>query len=338
MTPPVVSGLHFGYPLSILAVKEAYRPWLYSNFIQLFCPRNFPSESFLSIYFHAAYPFLICPLLDIQWIGKDLIGGDLEDFIIGCIERDYYVQVFADEYYIPQRNAFQKSHFMHEVLVTGFARKERLFQVLGYNQYGQFLQSYVPFGQLALSVRAVDSLSEAQGCFRADKIWLARYVEDETCELDLTSIREQLGDLLGSKDSSQRFRMVGPPEEVGAYRVSQDSVFGLEVYLAFRRYLEQLIEGQACFDPRHIYLLWEHKKIMAERLAYLEEEGYLPVEKGYARKYAEVAGAFGILRMMHLKFGQNGDRALGRRMVGRFNPLVEDETALLQAVLSDFSI
>ncbi len=43
-TPPLMGYLHHAFPLSILAGKRPFLPWLYSQYIQLSCPGHYDFE------------------------------------------------------------------------------------------------------------------------------------------------------------------------------------------------------------------------------------------------------------------------------------------------------
>ncbi|MBT4501772.1 MAG: hypothetical protein HOC74_28840 [Gemmatimonadetes bacterium] len=334
--PPIKGGLHFAYPLSILGTRKEHTPWLHNHFTQLFCHADFPHHDFFSIYFHTAYPFLICPLLDVQWLDRKLVSDTPEDlirFIVGCIDRDYYVQLFADEFFIPDRGAYKKHHFVHDTLISGYDNSTEELQIVGYNSRGQYTTSCVGFSAMAQALAAVDQLPPEEQHFRFRQLWLARYLEEETCHFDRTLVSEQLRDFLTSRNSSERLRMINSPEEVGSYRERVPLTYGLETYRCLGRYLDLLGRGECRFDPRPFHWFWEHKQCMLARLEYMEQHRFVDSEQPISPRYQIILEDARIVRMMLLKYGMRPDRALLNRARHRLDRCIRLEIPLLEEVL-----
>ena len=88
--------MHHSFPLAILSTDDLYLPWFFSNYIQLFCPRNFPPGQ-LNFYIHKGYPVSICPILDIQWFDRDIFDGTytrVSEFLKMCLDKEWYVQLY----------------------------------------------------------------------------------------------------------------------------------------------------------------------------------------------------------------------------------------------------
>jgi hypothetical protein len=334
--PPIKGGLHFAYPLSILGVHEAYIPWLHSHFIQLFCHADFPNHDFFSIYFHTAYPFLICPLLDVQWLDRGLVSDKPEDlvrFAIDCIDRDFYVQLFADEFFIPNRGVYKKYHFVHDTLISGYDASTEELQIVGYDSRGRYTTTRVGFSAMAQALAAVDQLPPEEQHFRFHKLWLARYLKEEKCNFDRTLVIEQLRDFLASRNSSERLRMVNSPEEVGSHRERVPLVYGLETFRCLGRFLHLLGRGECDFDPRPFHWYWEHKKCMLARLEFMEQNLYIDSEQPISPRYRTIYEDARTLRMMLLKYGMRPDSALLDRARRRLDRCIQLEFPLLKEVL-----
>ena len=50
---------------------------------------------------------------------------------------------------------------------------------------------------------------------------------------------------------------------------------GLRPYEWLERYFRFLVDRPDCYDVRPIHIFWEHKKLMVDRLRYLEARGIL---------------------------------------------------------------
>lgn len=57
---------------------------------------------------------------------------DIVDLLIDRIEEDWYSILFVDRYYIRGTFAYQESHNLHEVLIYGYDKEQKLFHAITY--------------------------------------------------------------------------------------------------------------------------------------------------------------------------------------------------------------
>ena len=330
-TPPVDGYLNQAYPLSILSTDDAYLPWFFSNYIQLYCPEDFPPGHY-NFFMHAAYPALICPLLDIQWFNQDIIqGGNIVQFVINSLQSEYYIQLFVDEFFLPERTNFARNHFIHDLLIFGYDQEETKFDIIGYNDQGVYAPGMVSFSDLENafnSVRLLPAYNEIK-FFR--KFWLARRVSDYKCSFDLTSVVEQLEDFFHGRDTSCRFRMINSPTEMGAYRFQEKDLYGRATYDSLRNYLDLLAAGECSFNPIPLHTFWQHKRCMAWRIRYMESHGLL--EPRHFAVFEHIQKSAETLRMMVLRYSMRRDPKLLDRARDRFDQISADEQAAFEDLL-----
>ena len=116
--PPIKTYYHHALALSILATRDDFLPWFYSNYIQLHVWDG--KYDFYEPWTHSGHIAVFCPLLYIRVIDRDLVGqmcGSIVSFIKGCIEKDYYVRLKIDEFFIPDTVLYQREHGPHLALV-----------------------------------------------------------------------------------------------------------------------------------------------------------------------------------------------------------------------------
>ena len=323
--PPVIGYLHHAYPLSILANEEAYLPWFHSNYIQLYCPYNLQNLSSRTLKFNfyrrPDQRVSFSPYLKVQLLNRDLIfksPTDIVPFIVACIDKGYYVQPTVDEYFLPDSAAYQKRPLVHETLIYGY--DNQAFVGMGYNKNGDYASYHIMFSELEQAIVQAD----LTGHYDPNGLRLFKYDSQARYDFDIHLVQEQITDLLHSRNTSHRFRIVANPV---------DDAYGLATYSPLKSYIESFLYSPLSFDIRPAHILWEHKKCMVDRLKYMETQGYLKSEDGFSAQYDEVARKTGMLRMMLLKFRKTRSPALIYRVCLHLDAIAEVEKRLLQDLM-----
>lgn len=314
--PPVTAYLFYLYPLSILAARGDYRPWLYSHFVQLFRQPGGDLKFYLhpqSTTHSIRHAYLTtCPCLDIQSLDQRLVVDGPEgiaSFTARCLQQGLYVQVDADLFHLPHRLQYRRLHFLHEVLICGVDAVQRAFQVSGIDDAGRPASAWLSFADLERSVGTPrdDFLSDARAngpplpaWFRESlsdrpRLFLYRHLPHVRCELDLPLLAEQLDDYLAARCTADRHRLVAPPA---------DTIWGLDVY----QHLEEILSDPArCRDALAIpfRVLWEHKTLMVSRARYLRRHTAVEVDGDLIATLEQVAARLHSLRLVLLRWEQS---------------------------------
>lgn len=322
-TPPVIGYLHHAYPLSILANWEVYLPWFHSNYIQLYCPQNLQAlqgqrTMKFNFYRRPDQRVSFSPYLKVQLLNRDLIfksPPDILPFIVDCIDKGYYVQPTVDEYFLPDSAAYEKRPLVHETLIYGYDKQT--FVGIGYNKNGDYASYHIMFSELKQAV----VLADLTGHYDPDGLRLFKYIPQAEYDFDIHLVREQFTDLLYSRNTSHRFRMVANPS---------DGAYGLATYPCLKSYIESFLYSPFSFDIRPAHILWEHKKCMVDRLKYMETQGYLKSEDGFSAQYEALARKTSMLRMTLLKFKITRSPDLIHRVLSNLDDIGEAEQSLLQ--------
>ena len=330
--PPIIGYMHHLYPLSILARDTAYLPWFYCHYIQL---RQF-EERGLNFYLHPFYrEFATCPLLESNRVSRRLAGDkpdEVTEFVLECLEQDYYVQLDVDYFYIPQGMCYQRVHWLHELLLSGFDRSQSTFIVSSYDRAGNHIDFVLGFTEFKQAMSSVFSSEDGPDWFRDKvenpRIVLYQYRSSARCTFDLVQAREELTDLYQSRNTSMRLRILAEPR-------SRSDLWGMDTY----QFLVGLFDDpDATGDDSLISLriFWEHKKCMTARLEYMEEQNLLGKANGFAQQYSNVASRANRIRLVVLKNHLKHRKLESCRAFAQdeLTCLREDEYALLSDVLS----
>ena len=348
-SPPIIGYMHHAHPLSILSTERAYLPWFYSNYIQLIS--NFDAlvagdARGFNFLIHAAYPLLISPFLDIQWLNRCTLTKmyrAISDFIVDSLVEGYYVQLFVNEFYIPDRRHYQSSQYAHEILVYGFNIEANTCNIIGYNAAGKYKTSTLSFKALDQAFSSLVDNPHLVGSTKdhiyiQNKVWLGKYLPAAEYDFDGELVRDLLEDFLDSKDTSARSRMVNAPTAWGAYQLAKVGTYGIDSYQCLSQYLEVLSRDKSLYRYVPMHVLWEHKRCMVSRFKFMEEHGLLNPKHDFTSAYKVVERMAENLRLMMLKFAIGGEQKIIPQMIKRLGCMEAHERPLLNNVLNELQM
>lgn len=255
LSPPIKCHQILAYPLGLLFNNDdSALPLLYSNFIQLVYKRDHTdlgfysddywfSEKGLDIFEHF--------LLDLpQNILLDEGLVQIVEIIKRLIDKGFCVTGDFDEYYIPHRTAYQQYHFPHDYLINGYDTETNNFSLIGYTDKHFIEKTEASIPQYIAALQAPST-----------KLHFFKKNPKTIYRLDLDQIISSLKDYLQSKDSK------------AYYQFQADYVFGIDATNMLIEYLHLNEKDQQPLNLIHMYVLWEHKYTMYNRIEYLFKEG-----------------------------------------------------------------
>ena len=340
LQPPITGYLHHAYSLSILANHQAYLPWFCSQYIQLIAPRQ-GVEGGLNFYIHPVHPLVLSPLLDIQWMNREIAArtrGGIVAFVKDALAAAYYVEVFADEFYIPHRKSYQRAHFVHDVLVFGFDDKMGSFDIIGFDERGNYTTSKIGFSAFEKAFNGVDlSAVDSHVSNWPTKVWLAKYLAGAGGDFDPICVLEQLRDYLSGSNPAARLRLLHNPAggdaNVGIRR-RVENIYGVQVYKKLDFHLGVLLHNPRFCNPTTWRILWEHKKCMGMRIRFMEDSGYLDSSCGLRGEYRKIEESAAVLHRMMFKFACRPAASLGLRAALRLREIAGRESAALERLVA----
>jgi hypothetical protein len=259
----------FAYPLSIALNFESGWNWFYCNFIQLYFDEKdlYNPIRFYYTDVNGSFWNVRNPLLNYQTIQRDTFlkfDKDINEFIIDSIDMDNYIMLFIDEYYIPDRWAYHTSHYHHAIFIYGYDKEKNTFYTSGYNKRFHYEHQEVSFNEIRDSyVNHVNQYWDDNNC-----IYLMQFDKKRMeFNFDIVCIIEQLEEYLYSRKSSLRYN---------TFFNNQKLHFGRNIYEHLKNYYYAIHANNSTWNfQKPVYLLAEHKKIMADRILYLEKNNIL---------------------------------------------------------------
>lgn len=138
-TTPFLRELHnTAFSFAILETQTLPKSWILENFLVL-------KFSELLTY---NVPFFINWKCFTRSLILYLPKMNISDTLVKFIDRDYYIYMELNEFYIPNRKCYQLKNFNHDILIYGFDLNNKKFSTIAYNDKGLFLPQLLDFNDI----------------------------------------------------------------------------------------------------------------------------------------------------------------------------------------------
>ena len=251
-----------GNASAILAANPSIRNWYLNQVMMLDCTPKF---------LHGLTTPEICvdestdeenPYLDKKYYFLKHLGGCVHSVIRNLIDDGYYVAFTEiDDYYIEGKSWYHERHMPHDGLICGYDQQEKTYSVLAYDNSWIYRVFQTPQkGFEAGRKSAFRSGRYGRLCGLKAKPDIVKLQPSKIC-IQLKAYLES--DL-------ERYPLDG-----------NVIIYGSAVHEYIIIYLDKLAAGDIPYerlDWRVFRMLWEHKKVMLERIIAVEEKLQLPPE------------------------------------------------------------
>lgn len=306
------------FELGIIEANEkSIRPWIYNKYInQLYMIKDGRFTYTNYDRWHAREGVTECQKLCVK---SELLslkcGLNIHQLIIDMLDTGHYVYGRYNEYYIPNKLAYQKQYYIHDFLLYGYDRDKQLFYSAGYLQDGKFQSYTILFNDFWSSLESVTS--------EKLNFHFIKYKNGIENSIDLRMICDDLFDYLHSINR----RSI----------VNNDKVFGIECEWVLIYYFESLLKQDdvRSIDMRHVKLFVELKTLMSERIRYLEENDYL--KSGTSQEYIQIKKVQDLIFLLSLKYNQTKDKRIITQIIKQQEIIIRHEHLVLTNVYHQLS-
>ncbi|MDR2932064.1 MAG: hypothetical protein LBV27_03055 [Oscillospiraceae bacterium] len=259
--------------------ENQYYNWLFTNYIQLYGRNVFTTDYYVDYYVTPEKDglfYTIHSLLDYTNIDPALLvesGADMVRFIKTCINHGKYVEIRnLNEYYVEGSPAYGTETYYHKNLVFGWD-DDNLY-LLG--QAGHVKLWKIKHSDL---MRALDCEEGQLNIFTLNSI-------DSYYALNIDTIKDLLYEYWKGIDTNRRMEFIIPYGRQDERSVKSDpnsiardqlpifnNIYGMKIYDLFLenpRMFEYLLD-----DKRIPYFIYEHKKIMRDRVDFLRCKNHI---------------------------------------------------------------
>ncbi|PYG87831.1 amino acid adenylation domain-containing protein [Ruminiclostridium sufflavum DSM 19573] len=275
----ITAYLHRSLPLCAILPHDKYLPWYYSSFIQIFSFIDREGKLFVDYMEPCSCYNEILHLVNIAF---HLLNGKekIIDFIIEKISLGYCLMMFVDEYYLPDKWAYKKKHFIHPSLIYGYDNEREQLRAIGFDRnmlFTELIFNYSEFREAYQNGKTYYKETAPWCELTAIQLIRPNGFEEEYPYSNYRVLKELKDYIFGVGDKRRLYSFMYPENH---------TVFGMQVYDEAVRNLENLFMGKATIDYRAMHMLWEHKKGIYDRIEYLISRNRLtgeiiPMHKEY---------------------------------------------------------
>ncbi len=278
---PMYSTYHNqGAATAVIANNPSVRIWNLNEIMNLTCSRKFLKGFTTPELTIPGASFQYNPSLENEWFFSKYLKGYINMIIRQLIDKGLYVAFDGvDDYYIEGKSWYKKRHFLHDGLICGYNLKEKTYCIYAYDSnwvYKKFWISQESFNKARVSAAKQGKMMFICGIKPKDEIF----------KLSPSRIKNNLEDYLNSDLEKYPFEGDG-------------NVYGIVIHEYLAKYISKLIDGSIPYermDWRIFRTVWEHKKVMLERIRAVENE--LGIDKTLGDEYEKLVSEADNIRML----------------------------------------
>ncbi|MBW5445447.1 hypothetical protein GE107_05150 [Cohnella sp. CFH 77786] len=330
--PDITSYAHFAFFLSVLYTDTDSLRWVYNHFVQLFMRGSLDGSLMVDYYTnnpddHHYIPSLAgSPRLARKMIQRCF--PRFADFVRSAIEDGYYVTTFVNDFYIPGTVAYQNRSNPHSIFLYGFDDESRTFQATAFLSNQRYGVTSVGYEDLERAFHGFEPADEFHYTAYTH-LYKLNERRKSSCEFHVGWLMKQLEDYRHAAPSNrvkERFEVENSPP----------LVWGMEIYDCLLRQIERHVAREINLDHRPFYVLWEHKRMMNRRFAYMERQGYYVVSPEAAEGYRNVEQSALVTRNLILKYWMTLDNRYLEQLAERLIRLKDEEAVAIERLLDEY--
>lgn len=279
---PLYSTYHNqGSGTAIIEKNQSIRNWYLNHVMNLTCNRKFLNGFTTPEITIVDSLWSNNPYLDRKRISTQFTKGYINPIIRELLNNGFYVLFEGvDDYYIKGKSWYKERHFSHDGLICGYDQNDKTYCIYAYDNnwvYKKFWTPQKDFNAGRVAMRKKGTFSSVCGLkVNGNKI-------EFSADTSIKKIREYL-------DSSlEKYPFNG-----------QGNVYGIVVLEYIAEYVTKLYAGEIPYermDRRVFRLIWEHKKVMLERIMRIEQ--CLQLDDEISKKYISLVSEANIMRMLY---------------------------------------
>ena len=272
---------HYGLTTSIVLDNQTIRNWFLSNAINLECNRKFLS-GFTTPQIHVINAGnLKSELFEMINYPMQFLRGHVNFVIRNLLDAGYYIYFSGvDDYYVKGKSWYREKHFNHNGMICGYDRKEKTYCIYAYDSNWICQKFWTP----------QKSFNKGREAMFKDGVYGSLCAIKPRQNMVAFSVETALQGIVNYLDSGIKKY----PED------GEGNVRGIVVHEYIAKYVEKLYNGSIPYermDRRVFRLIWEHKKVMLERIVNIEQS--LNLTNGISEKYKRIVSEADTMRMLY---------------------------------------
>lgn len=290
--PSITSHHYYALPLAIIGSAEHLKQWIYNQFIQIYTVHDIDDETInVRLYKGDIDMFGFEPLWRTVSTGKQLVYGDrVIEVYKAFLDSEQYIYDFIDFQFI---KSFELSiHYVHDLLIYGYNDEKQTFNAYSY-RCTKLKEYEIPYNEYISAYN-----SDCELLIRRDWVTaLLRKKTDSYC-IDVKGIGIYINDYINGVNSYEREGKL----EVKLHKPE----FGINIYKALKELVIQARDRGKMIDIPDIYCVYDHKRLMLERVLYLDKHSEVKSTDDLNRRFHDIVEAGYMLVLLAMKINQKG--------------------------------
>lgn len=280
LVEPMYGTYHSGILTACIKDNPTIRNWFLSKAMILSCNRKFLS-GFTTPEIRVDDSWLDNPCFETRKISMRFLNGYVNPVIRNLIDEGYYVHYSGvDDYYVDGKTFYKERHLNHDGTICGYNQADKTFCIYAYDKDWIYRKFWTPQKSFNKGKDAI--LKQGLPSY----IWA---IKPKSEKIDFWP-RTALKGIIDYLDSNY---IKYPENDEGRVR-------GIVVHEYIAKYLDKLLDGSIPYhrmDRRVFRLIWEHKKVMLERIKQMEKSFQLNCEISF--QYASLVSEADTMRMLY---------------------------------------
>lgn len=253
------------------------------------------------------------PLLSSEKIYRHEIKNEEEfnSIVIEHLKLGYCTELYCNEYYIPERRAYQEMYFPHINMVYGYSFENQIYNLIGYGSNGKYDQSTIEKSQLYYAYSTIET---------DIPVFFLKQNETVSYDIEWWKISYDLNNYINSGQDELSYH-------------KDNYLFGLDVMRKIIEILNQIVNNQYYEDLRIFYLINEHKKVMFMKYNYWTNEGvkfkYSNISELLKQNYNETS----ICLNLFLKYIITKDQNIIDKIIKKLDLVIRTEEVVFPILL-----
>ena len=267
--PLITTYTGHAHLLSVLGLNKDTYPWIFSNYIQIYSNKDLHKEAWADFYF--PYPFELrtvdtCHWMATQKLLRNIVLDIWDNFveaIMFFINKEMYLHVMVDQYYIPNTRYYNLNHNLHDIFIYGYNREEEKIYACDFIGTGKYSKFELGFDEIN------KAFLDYEKCVNFDYLYQNVYI------YKVKSICNYQPDFMNILNTLTLYLNGTTPEYWTCYSdtTKNSRVYGMDCYKAYIDYVTKCFQLDEEINKALFYLLLDHKRIMTLRFKYLNQLG-----------------------------------------------------------------
>lgn len=316
--------------LSNIKTCESAQNWYMAKYIQFYCLRANKIPKYKKTFYKNVHisqprnPFIQMKITSSFFYSPSIIV----DYVINQITQRRYVKIQLDHFYLREYKAYNNEHIYHTEFIYGYDLEEKTFNVIGSSNLnmGGFERKKITFADF---VKAYESTKKIKP-FKT--ITSMAILEDKIYHFNPKRCCEGLESYVNSKQKILN-RIVALND-----RHSKHNVYGINAYNELINILKDEFNNDTfSFDSiKYLQAFADHKKIMLQRIEYLEKERYITKEQFdmIYEDYKSIVEEFNIIINLYIKLFLASSKNNAVKILSKLEQVSQKEKEILNLLLS----